>query len=222
MQTIDFYFDFLSPFSFFAWINLKKLKQEFPNVTISYHPVILGQLLNHHGIKGPGEVDSKREYLFKSCLRYAKRENIKLLCPKFHPFNPLYALRLATIECSGPNQEKVIDTIWYAGWSEGLDIGSEEVLEKVLNSQGFNAKELIEKSYQKDVKQALKSNTQNAININAFGVPTLVVNGKELFWGNDSLTDLKNYLNEKDDLDLELYQQILRKTQRNAAQSIQF
>lgn len=220
MQTIDFYFDFLSPFSFLAWKRFNQVINE--NVEINYIPVILGQLLNHHGIKGPGEVDPKREFLFKTCLRIASRERIKLVAPKFHPFNPLYALRLATVACSGQNQKKVIDAIWEAGWSQGQDIGNEEILEKALNENNLPAKELIERSYAKEVKQELKSNTQKAIENQAFGVPTFIVNKKELFWGNDSLNDIKNYLAGKDDLDRELFNEILVKTKRNADQKLEF
>jgi 2-hydroxychromene-2-carboxylate isomerase len=221
MKKIDFYFDFLSPFSFFAWKNIQAdvLGDE---IEIHYYPVILGSILNHHGMKGPGEIDSKREYLYKNCLRYATRKGWKFLCPKTHPFNPLYALRLATIECSGELQSKVIDCFWKAGWEDGIDLGNPEELEKALEEAELPAKHLMEKAYEKNVKNALKENTNKAIAIGAFGVPTLFVNNSELFWGNDSLDDVKKYLENKDDLNRELFLQILAKTPRGAKQSVTF
>ncbi|MFZ4715028.1 MAG: 2-hydroxychromene-2-carboxylate isomerase [Bacteriovoracaceae bacterium] len=213
MNKIDFYFDFLSPFSFFAWKNLQSgsLGTE---VQIHYYPVILGSILNHHGMKGPGEIDPKREYLYKNCLRYAKRKGWNFLCPKTHPFNPLYALRLATLECSGTLQTKVIDCFWKAGWEEGIDLGSPEELEVALRNAGLPAKELMDQCYEKSVKNAVKENTNRAIAVGSFGVPTLLVNESEMFWGNDSLEDVKRYLDGEDDLDRELYLKILAKTPR--------
>ena len=112
MKELNFYFDFLSPFSYFAWINL----QRYPELTIHYKPVALGPLLNHWGIKGPGEVEPKREFLLKQCLRYAASNKIEFTTPKTHPFNSLYALRLALKSSAGELQSEVIKTLWQAGW----------------------------------------------------------------------------------------------------------
>lgn len=219
MHKIDFYFDFLSPFSFFAWKNIQagKLKAEYQ---INYYPVLLGNLLNHHELKGPGEITPKREYLFRSCLRYAAAQNIKFTVPKSHPFNPLYALRLATKECAGHDQVKVIDCLWRAGWEEGIELGDPDALTKALNDQGLPAATLMEKTYDKAIKNAVKQNTENAIERGAFGVPTFIVSNDELFWGNDSLPDLEKYLNGKDLLERKLYADILQKTPRTGVQKI--
>ena len=101
-------------------------------------------------------------------------------------------------------------------------MGSPEELEKALEQAQLPAKELMEKAYEKIVKNALKDNTNKAIEIGAFGVPTLFVNNSELFWGNDSLEDVKKFLENKDDLNRELFLQILAKTPRGAKQSVTF
>lgn len=217
-NKIDFYFDFLSPFSFFAWKNIqKKFKGDYE---ISYYPVLLGNLLNHHGQKGPGEIDPKREYLFRFCLRYAAAQNLKFVVPKSHPFNPLYALRLATKECAGVLQEKIIDCLWNAGWEDGIELGDPETLTKALNDKGLPAESLLEKTYDKAVKNAVKLNGEKAIRHGVFGVPTFIVNDLELFWGNDSLPDLEKFLNNEDLLDRKKYSEILEKTPRTGVQKI--
>lgn len=216
MHKIDFYFDFLSPFSYFAWKNIQAKK-----IKMNYYPVLLGNLLNHHALKGPGEITPKREYLFRYCLRYAAAQNIKFTVPKSHPFNPLYALRLATIECAGADQEKVIDCLWRAGWEEGIELGDPEALTLALKQANLPAESLMEKTYDKSVKNAVKLNSEKAIAQGAFGVPTFIVDEKELFWGNDSLPDLIIFLNGKDLLDRKLYAEILEKTPRTGVQKIE-
>lgn len=179
----------------------------------------LGPLLNHWGIKGPGEVEPKREFLLKQCLRYAAKNNIPFTTPKTHPFNSLYALRLALKSTAGEMQPKVIQTLWQAGWDKRIDMGDPDELQKVLKEAGLPAEELFEKSFSREAKTELKANIQEAISFGAFGVPSMVVE-KELFWGNDAIEDVLNFMNGTDKLDKEKLLNLLASTPRAAAQSL--
>lgn len=218
MKELNFYFDFLSPFSYFAWLKLRPLADEL-NLKINYFPVALGPLLNHWQIKGPGEVAPKREFLLKQCLRYAARENIPFTTPKTHPFNSLYTLRIALKGVAGPLQEKVIETLWMAGWQKRIDMAEPEEILGVLKEAGLPGDELYENSFSKEAKVELKKNIQDAINYGAFGVPSFVIDN-ELFWGQDSMEDLKNFIQEKDLLDREKLHYLLNSTTRAAVQSL--
>lgn len=215
MKELNFYFDYLSPFSYFAWNGLQKI----PDLTLHYKPVALGPLLNHWGIKGPGEITPKREFLLKQCLRLAAKNQIDFTTPKTHPFNSLYALRLSLKEVAGELQPKVIETLWKAGWQNRIDMGEPDELLQVLKDAGLPAEELYEKSFSKEARVELKSNIQEAISYGAFGVPTMVTSD-ELFWGNDAIDDVKNYLDGNDLLDREKLKDLLSSTPRAAAQSI--
>lgn len=219
MHQIDFYFDFLSPFSYFAWTNIQRGKLH-GDYKIDFYPLLLGNLLNHHGLKGPGEITPKREYLFRYCLRYAAAQEIPFVVPKSHPFNPLYALRLATKECSGEHQVSVINCLWKAGWEEGNELGDPDILTTALKKAGLPAEALMEKTYEKTVKNAVKINGEKAIALGAFGVPAMIVNNEELFWGNDALPDLEKLLLGNDLLDRKKYAEILEKTPRTGVQKI--
>lgn len=216
MKSFDFYFDYLSPFSYFAHKRLHIHRREF---RISYRPVALGPLLNEWGIKGPGEVQPKREFLLKQCLRYSDRHNIPFTTPKTHPFNSLYALRLSLAGVAGLHQEKVIDTLWKAGWEKRIDMGEPEELLRELREAGLPADELYEKSFSKEAKVEMKKNIQDALSAGTFGVPSFVA-GTELFWGNDSLEDLFSFLDNKDTLDREKLTRLLTSTPRAASQQI--
>ncbi len=215
MKELTFYFDFLSPFSYFAWISLQQLRAS-KSFTIRYAPVALGPLLNEWGIKGPGEITPKREFLLKQCLRYGVRNNIPFTTPKTHPFNSLYALRLAL---NGPHQERVIETLWKAGWQDRIDMGEPDELVRVLKEAGLPAEEIYEKSFSKEAKVELKKNIQEAISHGVFGVPSFVVEG-ELFWGNDSITDLVHFMEGSDLLDRTKLKELLSTTPRAASQSL--
>lgn len=218
MKELNFYFDFLSPFSYFAWLAHKETLKNVP-LKVNYRPVALGPLLNHWQIKGPGEVTPKREFLLKQCLRFAARNNLSFTTPKTHPFNSLYSLRLALHGVAGVHQEKVIETLWKAGWQTRIDMGEPDELLNVLREANLPADELYEKSFSREAKQELKNNIQEAIKAGAFGVPSFVVDD-ELFWGNDSLNDLRNYLEGNDLLDRKKLEDLLSSTPRAAAQSL--
>ena len=53
----DWYFDFVSPYSYLCLHRLAELASE---VTIAYRPVLFAGLLNHWGQKGPVEIPAKR------------------------------------------------------------------------------------------------------------------------------------------------------------------
>lgn len=218
MKELYFYFDFLSPFSYFAWMKLDALKNEVPT-KIHLKPVALGPLLNHWQIKGPGEVEPKREFLLKQCLRIADEQKFPFTTPKTHPFNSLYALRLSLSGVAGEHQMRVVETLWKAGWQERIDMGEPDELLNALRQNDLPADELYEKSFSREAKVELKNNIQEAISKGAFGVPSFVVED-ELFWGVDSMQQLKNFMLGNDNLDREKLKSLLASTPRAAAQSI--
>ncbi len=188
-------------------------------LTVHYKPVALGPLLNHWQIKGPGEVTPKREFLLKQCLRYSERLGIPFTIPKTHPFNSLYALRLALEGVAGPHQAAVIGALWRAGWQKRIDMGNPDELLAALRDNGLPHEELYERSFSKDAKAELKANITEAISLGAFGVPSFTV-GAELFWGNDALPDLLAYAEGTDPLDRVKLEALLSSTPRAAAQKI--
>lgn len=218
MKDMEFYFDFLSPFSYFAWLKMRDFSSEC-HVKVNYKPVALGPLLNHWQIKGPGEVQPKREFLLKQMLRYTEANGIPFTTPKTHPFNSLYALRLCLKGVAGDHQEKVIETLWLSGWQKRIDMGEPDELLKALRENDLPADELYEKSFTKEAKIELKANINEAISRGTFGVPTFYIQD-ELFWGHDSLNELKNFVLGRDNLDREKLKTLLTETPRAAAQTL--
>lgn len=205
MNKVDFYFDYLSPYSYFAWLNHTSIDCDF-----TYRPIAMGSLFAHWDMKGPGEILPKRIYMLKHCFKYAAKHNIKFTPPKSHPFNPLYALRLSTISIDA-GQSKLIDILFKAVWANGEDVSDLDFLESLLNENGFDAKKLLDKTFDKAVKMEVKDNLKLAKDAMIFGVPSFKVHDSEdFFWGNDSLNDLNDHLIQKPlDWDQTLFKQRL-------------
>ncbi|MCH7815209.1 MAG: 2-hydroxychromene-2-carboxylate isomerase [Proteobacteria bacterium] len=198
---IDFYFDYLSPYAYFAWRRIPALAARFQR-ELKIHPVVFGKLLDHWGQLGPAEIPPKSKWLQSYCLRYAALNEFEFNPPKYHPFNPLAALRLSLQEVCGAQQHLVIQSIFAAGWSQGKDLGDLPTLISILESAGIDAAVIAGKINNADVKQLLIEETENAIALGVFGVPTMILDG-QFFWGNDQLEHIELLLESNDPLDLE-------------------
>ena len=92
MATVDWYFDFISPF---AYLQSEQLALLGPKTRVRYRPVLFAGLLAAHEHKGPAEIPRKRAFTYRFASWQAKRLGIPFKMPHEHPFNPLPLLRLA-------------------------------------------------------------------------------------------------------------------------------
>ena len=70
MKKVSYYFYFLSPYSYFSFINLER-KCVFKDHNILLKPVVMGSLFKNFDMKGPGEIRPKRHYMLKQCFIYS-------------------------------------------------------------------------------------------------------------------------------------------------------
>ncbi len=179
-MQVTWYFDFISPFAYFQCERLDQLPE---GTQIDYRPILFAGLLNYWGHKGPAEIPSKRRFTYRQALWIARREGISFCAPPAHPFNSLNALRLAiALGCEG----NVVRSIFRFIWAEGHRTDDEDSWATLLDR--LSAPEANDLITDPAVKAALRSNTDQAIELGVFGVPTIAV-GAELFWGFD-MTDM--------------------------------
>jgi 2-hydroxychromene-2-carboxylate isomerase len=183
MRALTLYFDFVSPYSYIAFKRLHQLPND---VAVELRPVLFAGLLNHFGQKGPAELAPKRRWTYRWCTWWAKELGIAFRFPASHPFNPLHHLRLAVAAGATPeNIGRIFDAVWTTG-AEAADPAAFKALAAAL---GVNEARL----GAPEVKDRLRSNTEEAAARSVFGVPTYEVDG-ELFWGADALGFVNAYL----------------------------
>ena len=91
-KEIDFYFDFISPYTFFAYKKIQSLPK---NIKINYKPILLGGLHNLQGITAPAFIKPKLKYMMSDCNLIAKKNNIDFIWNSkfpYHEFLLLYFL----------------------------------------------------------------------------------------------------------------------------------
>lgn len=198
-SRIKFYFDYISPYAYFAWRKLPALCEEY-DLELEIHPVVFGKLLDHWGQLGPAEIPPKSRWLQSYCMRYAAQHGFEYNPPMYHPYNPLPSLRLSLSAVCGEQQSAIVSAIFEAGWSNGADLGDPAALLDLLKSTGINAGELLKRTVDPAIKDLLRQETESAIEAGVFGVPTMIIDD-QLFWGNDQFEHMRLYLEGEDPLD---------------------
>ena len=177
--SVDWYFDFVSPYSYIALHRLGEIPAE-----IRYRPVLFAGLLNHWGQKGPAEIPAKRQWTYRWCAWWAGELGIPFRFPAAHPFNPLQHLRLA-IACG--NRPEAVKRIFEWTWMSGGNPNDEARFADLCRELGVEAPDLAA------AKDELRRNTDEAAQRGIFGVPSFVADG-EVFWGADAIGFLNAFL----------------------------
>jgi 2-hydroxychromene-2-carboxylate isomerase len=177
MPSADWYFDFVSPFSYLQCELLPKLER---SLRIRYRPVLFAGLLKALDHRGPAEIPAKRRFTYRHVVWRAQALGVPLKFPAAHPFNPLPLLRLAIVaDCEPEAVRRIFRFVWRDGRMGDLPIEWEELKVELCIPDAD------ERIAAQEVKDALRRNTEEAVARGVFGVPTLAI-GDELFWGVDA------------------------------------
>lgn len=187
MRTIDWYFDFISPFSYLQLEAFDRLPSE---TEVRFRPVLFAGLLKHWGHKGPAEIPAKRRFTYRFVQWLAERDGVPLKFPPVHPFNPVKTLRLAIVAGNGIEP---VRTIFRHIWREGRSIDDDEHWYELCSRIGVADPDV--KINEPEIKDELKRNGDRAVAAGLFGVPSFVIDG-EIFWGFDATGMAVDYLNE--------------------------
>jgi 2-hydroxychromene-2-carboxylate isomerase len=187
---IDWYFDFISPYSYLAFEALPAaLAAVAPAPQVNYRPVLFAGLLNHWGQLGPAEVPPKRRFTYEHIAWLADRHGIPTRAPRHHPFNPLPLLRAAIAAGSGRD---AIGRLFRYVWRDGA-LPDEPGFARLLAELGIAPAALDAAQ----VKAELRANGEAAVAAGVFGVPTAVARtalGVRCIWGFEALPMLVDWL----------------------------
>ena len=183
-KYIDFYFDFISPYSYLAFKRIKSLKNK-DRININYKPILLGGLHNLAGISAPAFNERKMKNMKNDCELIAKKNNIDVEWNINFPINSLYLMR-GYIFIENEIKEKFFEVCFDAYWKENLDISQSINLNKILDKCNINEDNFHNGIKDQKIKNELKELTDKAFKLDVFGAPTFLINDK-LFWGQDRL-----------------------------------
>jgi len=185
--TIEFFFDFQSPYSYLAHSQLATLGAPIRLVPISVLPLM--KLVNNTPTTITCSV--KRTYAGKDLGRWAARYGVPVIPADREGLDADLLLRVATA-ADGPVRAAATEAIFNAMWG-GQGRPTPDGLAAVLSARGLPAADLIAAAGQESVAKALEAATEAAAARGVFGAPTIFV-GDEMFFGNDRLDFVRDAL----------------------------
>ena len=185
IKPFDFFFDFISPYSYLAHKQIRKLEKE-NNIKINYKPILLGGLHKLAGVTAAAFIPSKTKYMIRDCKMIAEKHNIKFKFNTNFPINSLALMRGVFLAQNKKKLDQYIDFFFDAYWEDGLNLNSDKILNSILTNLNINFNEFQLIISDQKIKKKLTVQTTEAYNKGVFGAPSFIINNK-LFWGQDRL-----------------------------------
>lgn len=193
-DIIEFFFDFSSPYGYFAMNKIESLanKQGYKAV---WKPIMLGAAFKKTGNIPLAQQPIKGDYCKHDWERMAEYMGLPWVLPDPFLITTLAAARaFYWLDDRDHDLAKVFaKEIYYKHFGEGKDVTSVETVVEIASGLGINGEELAAATSNPTVKERLKRETLDAIDRGVFGSPFFIVDG-EAFWGSDRMWMIKKYL----------------------------
>ena len=189
-KKIDFYFDFISPYSYLAHKRIISLNNR---DKFNYKAILLGGLHKLGGITAPAFNERKMKNMRNDCMFIAEKNKIDFTWNENFPINSLHLMR-GYLFINHNKKDKFFDVCFDAYWKNNFDISKEENIKKILIECDIKTEDFEMGIKDKKIKDELKDLTNIAFQNDVFGAPTFVINQK-LFWGQDRLEYALDELN---------------------------
>ena len=185
IKPFDFYFDFISPYSFLAHKEIIKIERK-NSIKIKYKPILLGGLHNLHGIKAPAFIPAKAKHMIRDCKLIAEKNKIKFKFNSYFPIKSLNLMRGVFVAEEDNYKSYYIDSMFDSIWQDGLNMNDESIVQKILKNLNVNPKTFFLRLASSSIKDSLREKTNEAYEKGIFGAPSFVSNNK-IFWGQDRI-----------------------------------
>lgn len=187
--TLDIYFDVASPFAYLGLTQLPGLAAM--GVRPRLVPILLGALfrdLQQANVPLLAMPPAKQRYIAKDLQRWASWWGEPFDFPRKFPQRTIAAQRLCVIAADDGFETgvRLATALGRAMWAEQRDLEDLEVLRMIVAAAGLPA-DWIDRTQEPAIKTRLADHTAAARGAGVFGVPTYMVDGVHLFWGQDRL-----------------------------------
>lgn len=186
-RAIDFYFDFVSPYSYLANTQLPGLAREH-GAEIVYKPFRLLELMKLAGNRPTTiECANKQRYAGADLARWAAHYGVSLRRnPNLRKIDTALLLRGALVAADDGDAAPYVSATFRAVWSGERDLSQHPEHVRMLEQAGLPGEKLLERAASEEVAARLDRDTAAAAERGVFGSPSFFV-GDELFFGNDRL-----------------------------------
>lgn len=194
-QPLDFYFDFSSPYGYFASTRIDALAAKYGR-PVKWHPLLLGAVFKTTGGMPLPMVPLKGEYAFRDFERSARFYGIPYQRPAAFPIPTQLAARAMLWVAQTHGDGKAVEfakALYAAYFVDGANITESGTVAAVASATGIDAEAVIEGANDSAIKERLKADVDAAVARGVFGSPFVLVDG-EPFWGFDRFDQLEAFL----------------------------
>ena len=194
-DPIDFYFDFSSPYAYFAAQKIDEVAMEFGEREVEWRPFLLGVAMKTSLNKPLAHQPLKGQYSIEDWDRLARFMDVPWTLPKNFPIATLAPARAFywLSDKDKAQAKQFARTCFSAYFGEGRDISSVDTVAEIAETIGINPDELREAVGDNEIKERLKDETWSAVQAGVFGSPFFIIDGEQ-FWGSDRIWMIKRWL----------------------------
>jgi len=194
-KPIDFYFDFSSPYGYFASTRIEALAAQYGR-SVNWHPLLLGVVFKATGAAPLPLVPLKGDYSLHDFERTARFHGIEYRRPTEFPIATQCAARSMLWIDKQFGRDKAVEFahhIYHAYFVDGIDISRPDNVAQVATHMDLDGAAVIDATNNPLVKEQLKTNIEIAMSRGVFGSPFIIVDD-EPFWGFDRFEQLEAFL----------------------------
>ncbi len=191
---VEFYFDFSSPYGYFAAAKIDEIAARHQRGVI-WRPFLLGAVFKITKMQPLLDYPIKGDYMKRDWARFARLLNVKFKLPEVFPFAAVTASRVFYwLNDRDPElARKFAKATYHAAFGEGRDIVTIGNLAALAEPLGVPQGDTIAANNDPTVKEKLRQEVEAAIARGVFGSPFIIVDG-EPFWGADRLDQVDGWL----------------------------
>ena len=180
-----FFFDLGSPYAWLAAQRVDALVDPSPQ----WVPVLLGGIFRATGRSSWARTESRGEGIAEIERRARRRGLPAPRWPDPWPNDGLLAMRAATYaDRRGHGRDYALAAL-DVQFVEGRALSEPENVARAAERAGLSGEEVVRGASDPEVKAALRTQTERALELGVIGVPTVVI-GDRVVWGDDGLDSL--------------------------------
>ncbi|MEO7393278.1 MAG: 2-hydroxychromene-2-carboxylate isomerase [Ramlibacter sp.] len=195
-RPLHFYFDFISPYGYFASLRIEELAARHGR-SVEWHSMLLGvSVLKIMGLKALLDTPLKGDYTRRDVKRYMRKHGLTL---KRDADDPVMDPRAAGRAFHWVKERRpewvapLAHAIYRAYWPEGRDLSSAAQIVGIDLPPGMDSEWLRAGIESPEAGVLLRSAVDASLKAGIFGSPTFVVDG-EPFWGVDRMPEVDEWL----------------------------
>jgi 2-hydroxychromene-2-carboxylate isomerase len=191
-ERTEFFYDLSSPWTYLAFTNLSGVMER-TGTSARLRPMLVGGVFNavNQSVYAAREASDNRKlkHSWRVLKDWAALAGVEMNFPsQFHPAKSVNAMRMGcALADDQPALAKFTKAAFESYFAAQENLDDPDVLVAAANRAGLDGGDMRVKAQTDEVKALLRANTEEVIERGGYGSPTIFVDGKWMYFGNDQL-----------------------------------